>query len=139
MTIDVLDKFRPLFEPATIAVVGASTSSVSGGNRFIRHLKNFGYDGRIIPIHPTAGEVEGLPAFPSLGAAPVPIDYAYIAVAARNASEVIRAGKDNVRFAQVMSSGFGETEGGARLESDLVAAAREAGMRVIGPNCLGVY
>jgi len=139
MTMDILEKFRPLFEPKTIAVVGASTTSVSGGNRFIRHLKNFGYEGHIIPIHPTAEEVEGLAAFPSLGAVPQPIDYAYVAVAARNAADVIRAGKDNVRFAQVMSSGFGETAGGATLESELVAAAKEAGTRIIGPNCLGVY
>jgi len=137
--MSVLETFRPLFEPATIAVVGASTTSVSGGNRFIRHLRNFGYTGNIFPVHPTAAEIEGLPAFPSFAAIDTPVDYAYVAVAARSASTVIRSGKDRVRFAQVMSSGFGETAGGEGLEADLLAAARDSGVRVIGPNCLGIY
>jgi acyl-CoA synthetase (NDP forming) len=67
------------------------------------------------------------------------VDYAYVAVAARNAPGVLRAPPGKVRFAQVMSSGFGETADGAQLESELVAAARAAGTRLIGPNCLGVY
>ena len=134
-----LQTFRPLFEPACIAVVGASASAVSGGNRFIRHLKNFGYPGRIIPIHPSASEIEGLPACRSLADVPVPVDYAYVAVAARVAAEVLRSGRGKVLFAQVMSSGFGETDDGAGLEAELAAAARDAGTRLIGPNCLGVY
>lgn len=137
--MSTLEQFRPLFHPATIAVVGASATSVSGGNRFIRHLRNFGYAGRIVPIHPSAPEVEGLPACRSLGDVPGGVDYAYVAVAARNAAEVLRSGKGSVRFAQVMSSGFGETDEGAGLEQDLVAAARETGTRLIGPNCLGVF
>lgn len=67
------------------------------------------------------------------------VDYAYVAVAARNAADVLRSGRGNVHFAQVMSSGFGETDGGSDLEAELVLAAREAGTRLIGPNCLGVY
>lgn len=134
-----LEQFTPLFHPRTIAVVGASATTVSGGNRFIRNLRNFGYAGRIVPIHPTAAEVEGLQACRSLADVPGEVDYAYVAVAARNAPDVLRSGRGKVKFAQVMSSGFGETGDGAALESDLVAAAREAGMRLIGPNCLGVY
>lgn len=134
-----LEQFRPLFHPETIAVVGASATAVSGGNRFIRNLRNFGYAGRIVPIHPSASEIEGLPARRSLADVPGEIDYAYVAVAARNAADVLRSGRGKVRFAQVMSSGFGETEDGAGLEAGLVAAAREAGTRLIGPNCLGVY
>ena len=135
----VLESFKPLFHPECIAVVGASATAVSGGNRFIRHLRNFGYLGRIVPIHPSAPEVEGLPAVHRLADVPQTVDYAYVAVAARHAPEVLRSGRGNVRFAQVMSSGFGETGEGAGLEAELVAAAREAGMRLIGPNCLGVY
>lgn len=135
----ILEQFKPLFHPETIAVVGASATSVSGGNRFIRNLRNFGYAGRIVPIHPSASEIEGLPARRSLADVPGEVDYAYVAVAARNAADVLRSGRGKVRFAQVMSSGFGETEDGAGLEAGLVAAAREAGTRLIGPNCLGVY
>jgi len=134
-----LEQFTPLFHPRTIAVVGASATTVSGGNRFIRNLRDFGYTGHIVPIHPTAAEVEGLKAYRSLADVPGEVDYAYVAVSACVAPDVLRSGRDKVKFAQVMSSGFGETEDGAALESDLVAAAREAGTRLIGPNCLGVY
>lgn len=137
--MSTLEKFRPLFHPARIAVVGASATSVSGGNRFIRNLKNFGYAGTIVPIHPKAGEIEGLQAYPSIADVPGQIDYAYVAVAAAAAPGVVRSGGGKVRFAQVMSSGFSELSGGADLEAELVAAAREAGTRVIGPNCLGTY
>lgn len=137
--MSAVELFKPLFEPACIAVVGASATSVSGGNRFIRHLRNFGYAGDIFPVHPTAAEIEGLPTYRSLAEVPTKVDYAYIAVAARVAPGVLRAARGNVRFAQVMSSGFGETAEGMTLEVELVAAAREAGIRLIGPNCLGVY
>lgn len=137
--MSILQEFGPLFRPSCIAVVGASATSVSGGNRFIRNLRSFGYEGRIVPIHPSAAEVEGLPACKSLADVPGTVDYAYVAVAARNAAEVLRSGRGKVKFAQVMSSGFGETEGGADLEAELAGAAREAGVRLIGPNCLGVY
>ncbi|HTO46211.1 MAG TPA: CoA-binding protein [Burkholderiales bacterium] len=134
-----LEKFSPLFAPTSIAVVGASATSVSSGNRFIRHLRGFGYGGAIYPVHPTAREIEGLPAYPSVNAAPGPIDYAYVAVGAANVPAVIRSFAGHVRIAQVMSSGFGETASGHVLERELVQAARDAGLRVVGPNCLGVY
>lgn len=137
--MSIQDQLTPLFRPSCIAVVGASASAVSGGNRFIRNLRSFGYAGQIVPIHPTAPEIEGLPACRSLAEVPRLVDYAYVAVAAKNAAGVLRSGRGKVRFAQVMSSGFSETEEGAGLEADLVAAAREAGTRLIGPNCLGVY
>ena len=133
-----VENFRPLFEPRIIAVVGASATSVGGGNRFIRHLQNFAYPGQIVPIHPTAAQIEGLPTCKSLADVPEMVDYAYVAVSARHAPDVLRSGRGNVRFAQVMSSGFSEAAE-RDLEAELVAAGREAGTRVIGPNCLGVY
>lgn len=133
------DVFSALFEPRSIAVVGASAQAVSGGNRFIRNLKAFGYAGPIYPVHPTATHIEGLPAIPSLEALPEPVDYAYVATAAQRVPEVIRSGRGAVRVAQVMSSGFGETADGDELQRQLLSAAREAGIRVVGPNCLGVY
>src|SRR5262249_52282684 len=88
---------------------------------------------------PSAREVEGLPAVPSVAALAEPVDYAYVAVGAAQVPALIRSCAGRVRIAQVMSSGFGETEGGKDLQRDLVAAARDSGVRVIGPNCLGVY
>ncbi|MBF6570129.1 MAG: CoA-binding protein [Candidatus Binataceae bacterium] len=139
MTAAIAEQFAPLFAPKSVAVVGASASSVSGGNRFIRHMKAFGYAGEIYPIHPSAAEIEGLKAYRSVQAIPGTVDYAYVAVAAAQVPGVIRSSRGRVRFAQVMSSGFGETAEGRDLERELVQAARDAGVRVIGPNCLGVY
>jgi len=131
--------FDSLFQPEAIAVVGASATSVSGGNRFLRHLKNFGFKGPIYPIHPTASEVEGLKAYSSFEALPQSVDYMYVAVNATQVSNVIRAAQGKAKFAQVMSSGFSETESGKLLETDLTEAARQTGIRIIGPNCLGTY
>ncbi|MEP7206747.1 MAG: CoA-binding protein [Casimicrobiaceae bacterium] len=128
-----------MFAPRTIAVMGASTSSTTIANTFLRRMTQFGYEGQLYPIHPKATEVEGLRAYPSLAETPEPVDYAYIAIGARAIPEVLRRANGRVRFAQVISSGFGEVAEGAELQADLVQAARAGGCRVLGPNCLGLY
>jgi len=139
MTDDVLEAFRPLFEPKTVAVVGASTKGNALPNIFIRRIREFGYAGEIYPIHPAADEIDGLKAYRSLGETPNPVDYAYIAIAAAQVPPLLEAGKGRVRYAQVISSGFGEVDEGKALQDELAAAARAGGMRLIGPNCLGIY
>ena len=134
-----IERFRPLFEPKTIAVIGASTTSSIIANTFIRRMKAYGYDGDIYPIHPKADEIEGLKAYPDLGQTPKPIDYAYVATRADRIPDMIGAAKGNVKFAQVISSGFREVDEGVALEADLLRQAKAAGCRVIGPNCLGLY
>ena len=138
-TNSITARFEALFAPKTIAVVGASTTSSIIANTFIRRMKDYGYAGEIYPIHPKAEEIEGLKAYPSLGETPKPVDYAYIATRADRIPPLIGAAKGNVKFAQVISSGFREVEEGIALEADLLAKAREAGCRLIGPNCLGIY
>lgn len=135
----VVERFTPLFAPRSVAVLGASTSSTALANTFIRRMKEFGYQGAIYPIHPKAREVEGLPCYPSLGETPEPIDYAYIAIGATSIPEALRKANGRLRFAQVISSGFGETVEGAALQKRLVEEAHAGGCRVLGPNCLGVY
>lgn len=134
-----LDEFRPLFEPKTVAVLGASTKDVSIANTFIRRMKAFGFRGAIYPIHPTAGEVEGLEAYPSLAETPQPVDYAYVAIGARRIPEALGGAGGRCRIAQVISAGFGELEEGRELEKTLLEQARAGRVRVIGPNCLGTY
>lgn len=136
---DLLDRYAPLFSPNTVAVVGASSSGSGRQNVFIRRIRDLGFSGAIYPIHPTAREIDGLPAYPTLGATPQPIDYAFIGIAGSAVPDVLMAGAGRVRFAQVISSGFGETEGGTALQERLVAAAHAGGMRLLGPNCLGIY
>ncbi len=133
------DRFRSLFEPKTIAILGASSKDVTIANTFIRRLVDFGYTGTIYPIHPKAEKIEGLAAHPSLGETPEPVDYAYVGIAAERIPDALAAAKGRCRIAQVISSGFSEVEGGAALERALVAKARAAGVRVLGPNCLGTY
>jgi acyl-CoA synthetase (NDP forming) len=135
----ILARFEALVRPASIAVLGASSTATTIANTFIRRLRAFGYAGAIYPIHPNASAIEDLPCYRSLAETPQPIDYAYVAIAARAIPDVLRGANGRVRFAQVISSGFGEVEEGAALEADLVAKAREGGCRLIGPNCLGLY
>ena len=135
----VTARFEALFAPKTIAVVGASSTSSIIANTFIRRMKAYGYAGEIYPIHPKAEEIEGLKAYRSLGETPKPVDYAYIATRADRIPALIGAAKGNVKFAQVISSGFREVEEGITLEAELLTQARNAGCRLIGPNCLGIY
>jgi acyl-CoA synthetase (NDP forming) len=129
----------PVFRPRVVAVVGASATSVTPGNEFIRHSRALGFNGRLVLIHPKAERVEGLPAVKSFADLDETVDFAYIAVRADNVPEVIEDAAGKLRFAQVMSSGFGEVPEGRDLERRLLQAARSAGVRLIGPNCLGVY
>ncbi|MCO5974441.1 acetate--CoA ligase family protein [Actinoallomurus soli] len=127
--------FTRLFAPRGVAVVGASAKRPNFGNMFLAFYRAAGYSGRLVAVHPTAGEIDGVPCVPSLAGAGV--DYALVAVPAERCPDVVREAR-GVPFVQVMSGGFRET-GAADLEEDLVAAAREAGVRLLGPNCMGVY
>ena len=129
----------PLFEPQTVAVLGASTKETAIANTFIRRMKEFGYRGEIYPIHPKAAEIEGFSAYPDLASTPKPVDYAYVAIGAERIPDALAAANGNCRIAQVISSGFGEVAEGVALQEELVAKARGAGIRVLGPNCLGTY
>ena len=136
---ELLDRFRPLFEPRTYAVVGASASKVTLGNEMLHHLRSMDFKGAVYPIHPKADEIDGLKAYTSLGETPEPIDFAYIVVSASQVPETLRAAKGRTKYALVVSSGFGEREESRGLQEELLRSAHEAGIRVIGPNCLGTY
>jgi len=136
---EIVDRFRPLFEPTSVAVVGASSKGGGRGNVLIRRIRAFGYTGSIYPIHPSAQEIDGLPAYASFSDTPKIVDYAYIAIPGRDVIPLLAKANGRVRFAQVISSGFSESEGGAELEAELVKAARQGGVRLIGPNCVGIF
>jgi len=135
----VCEYFAPLFAPKTVAVVGASTKGTALPNVFIRRIRQFGYTGAIYPIHPTAPEIDGLPAYKTLADTPEPVDYAYIAIGAAQVPGLLAQANGRVRFAQVISSGFGEVDEGVALQAELLEAGRRAGARLLGPNCLGIY
>jgi acyl-CoA synthetase (NDP forming) len=137
--ISSLEFFAPLFEPRSVAVIGASSTAPNQANNFLRNLRDYGFAGAIYPIHTTATEIDGLLAYPTLAATPGPIDYAFVAIAAPRVPDILQAANGRVRFAQVMSSGFAESEAGVALQHALVRAAHAGGMRLLGPNCLGTH
>jgi acyl-CoA synthetase (NDP forming) len=131
--------FDALFHPKSIAVAGVSSKTEGQGNRFIQRLRRSGFAGNIYPIHPTETELEGLPAYPSLADTPEPIDYAFIAIPAEGVPALLANAGGRVKFAQVMSSGFGEGGKGEDLQASLLDALRTGNVRLLGPNCLGVH
>jgi acyl-CoA synthetase (NDP forming) len=127
-----------LFQPRSVAVIGASADANKVGGRPIAFLRRGGFAGRIVPIHPSAAEIQGLPAFASLQAADGDIDQAIVALpAAQVAGVVDDCIARGVKAVQIFSSGFGA--GAEPRLAALRARARAAGMRVLGPNSLGLF
>jgi len=131
---------RAALAPASIAIVGASDNPHKVGGRPILYMKRYGYRGTIYPINPARAEVQGLKAFPDLAALPVAPEMAIVAVAGDEAVRAVEAcAARGVKVAVVMASGFGEVGAeGRALQDRMLAAARAAGMRMIGPNCQGI-
>lgn len=130
----------PFFAPRTVAVVGAGRERGGVGAEVLNNLRTTGYRGGIIPIHPVAAEVQGLRAYARLTDVPDQIDLAVIVVPAAQVEAVVRdAASKRVKALVVITAGFSETgaEGRAR-EVALLATVRDAGMRMIGPNCMGL-
>lgn len=136
-----LDQLAPLFYPRSVAVIGASPDLEKFGGRVLMALKAFGYQGKLYPVNPQEQEIFGLKAYPSIDDIPGPVDMAAIGIPARAVPAVLRQClARGVKAAEIFSSGFAETgeEEGRRLEAALGEIARD-GMRIIGPNCFGVY
>jgi acyl-CoA synthetase (NDP forming) len=131
---------QTLFTPRSIALVGASADQAKTNSRAQRLLVKSGYKGRILPINPARSEISGLPAYPSVQAAPGPVDHAIIMVpAAAVPAAIADCVAADVGVATIYSAGFAETgEEGRRLQERITAIAREGGLRLVGPNCLGL-
>jgi len=131
--------WQALFEPRGIAVIGASRDLRRIGGQPVKFLSTYGYPGKVYPVNPNYEEIAGLKCYPNARAIDGPCDVALIAVNARAVPDALRdCGAKGVRFAIVLSSGFRETgASGAALEREMLAVAREHGIRVIGPNCQG--
>lgn len=130
----------PIFYPRAIAVIGASPSPGSIGGGLFRNLLASDYSGSLFPIHPTATDVAAVPAFASVLDVPVPLDLAFVVVPAHAVMDVVRqCAEKGVRGLVVISAGFSETGPDGRvLEQDLLETVRSAGMRMVGPNCMGI-
>ncbi|MGH3097750.1 MAG: GNAT family N-acetyltransferase [Streptosporangiales bacterium] len=129
-----------ILTPRTVAVVGASSDPGKVGHVVLRNLLTYRPAAAVYPVHPTARSVLGVPAYASVEELPVDVDLAVLAVPADAVVEVARqCGRKQVRGLVVVSSGFGERdEAGGNAERELVRVARRHGMRVVGPNALGL-
>jgi acetate---CoA ligase (ADP-forming) len=129
-----------LFNPRAIAVYGASSDPTKIGGRPLDFLKGSGYDGPLYPINPKSAEIQGLPAFATVSAVPGPVDMAIVAVPAPGVLAALEdCARKGVGGAVVLSSGFAEVGGaGAQWQQQISALARRTGMRVVGPNCMGI-
>lgn len=128
------------FSPGSIAVVGASAAEGKIGHILVKNILTYGYGGKIFPVNPGTSEILGLKTYPSLQDVPEHVDLAVIAVHPKAVIENIKiCGERGIRAAIVISAGFKETgPEGERLEVELRKCARENGVRILGPNCLGL-
>ena len=131
---------RPLLSPRSVAVVGASRSPTGVGHRILKSLLQAGLEGTVYPVNPKAKHVASIRAWSSASAIGEPIDLAVIAVPADAVPEVVEdCARAGVRALVVVSAGFGEIgEVGAERQRALLETVRRHGMRLVGPNCLGV-
>lgn len=128
-----------LFNPQSLAIVGASSDPKKLSGRAIHYMKTYGFKGKLYPVNPSSPEIQGLTAYPSVSAIPGPVDQAVIIVPSTRVEESLRdCAKKGVKVVQVLSSGFGEMgPEGKAAQDHLVEIARQAGMRMVGPNSLG--
>ena len=126
----------PLFYPKSVALIGASATEDKLGGIVLKNL--LGLKGRIYPVNPNYGELMGLKAYPSITDVPETVDLSIIMRPAAEAPGILRQNAGKARFALVVSAGFAEI-GASELQEELARIGREAGVRLVGPNCLGIY
>jgi acyl-CoA synthetase (NDP forming) len=134
-------EIEAIFHPRSIAVVGASANPDTPGYDYLHSLQTFGYAGEIYPVNPRAQEILGLPSYPSLREAPEPVDYVISCIPASAVLDLVDdCAAKGARALQLFTARFAETgrAEGAELERRLAERARAAGVRIIGPNCMGL-
>jgi acetyltransferase len=130
----------PLFEPRSVAVIGASETKGKVGAVLMSNLTAAGYQGRLFAVNPKYEQVYRVPCFRSVAHLPEPVDLAVIATPAPTVAEVVeQCGRRGVRAAVVITAGFSEVGAeGAAMERHVLESARRHGLRLLGPNCLGI-
>ena len=134
------DELAPFFRPRSVAVIGATNNITKWGSLIFGHLLAGGFAGELYPIHPKEAEILGRKVYPRIGDVPGPVDLAFITLPATKVAGALReCATKGVRAAVVITSDFSETgaEGAAR-EREIVEVARAGGMRIVGPNTMGI-
>ena len=135
-----MNQFQRLFAPRSIAVIGASDDPKRAGGECVNALLKHGYKGGIYPVNPRLQNVYGLDFFPSVKHIKAEIDLAVIALPAKAVPDVVtECGERGISNVIVLGAGFREVgPEGAALQDAMVANARKLGVRIVGPNCLGL-
>jgi acyl-CoA synthetase (NDP forming) len=131
-----------LFHPRSIAVIGARSNESLENDGWVSRLIDFGYRGTIYPINPKAAEIMGRKVYPTVRDVPGPIDLAIFNVPVRIADKVMAdCAAKGVKFCHIYTAGFNETgkPEGIEQQEKIKQIARESGIRVVGPNCMGLY
>jgi len=139
MSIDTLEE---IFHPQAIAVVGASGDPTTSGYHFTRHLLDYGYRGRIYLVNPNRSEVLGIKAYPSLRDIPGSISYVICCIPAPGVLSLLEdCAQKQVKAVHLFTARFSETgrSQAAELENEIMRRAKKGGIRLIGPNCMGIY
>lgn len=129
-----------LFAPTSIAVIGASRSRGTIGGEVFHNLLATGFNGPVYPVNPHTPVVQSVVAYPAIGAVPGPVDLAVIVIPASGVIEAARqCAVKGVHALVVISAGFGEIgPNGVQLQHELLEICRDAGIRLVGPNCMGI-
>ncbi len=137
---DPIEQLELFFHPRGVAIIGASSNPAKLSHGVVRNLKEHGYRGAIYPVNPKGGEILGLKVYPSITEVPDPIDLAVVMVRAEMVPETVEAcGERGLKVVIVITGGFREAgPEGAERERSLKTIAERYGMRLIGPNCVGV-
>jgi len=130
-----------LFDPQSVAIIGASDDASRIGGRSVMYLKNSGFSGSIYPVNLNRAHIQGLPAYSSVELIPGEVNLAIVALPADAVLEAVRAcARKGVKVVIIFSAGFAETHAeGAAKQAELAEIARAANMRILGPNCLGAF
>lgn len=130
-----------LFNPSSLAIIGASKNEHKSGGGFLKGLIDSGFKGKLYPVNPKESEIMGLRNYRSVLDIPGEVDLAYVTVPARTVPQVIaECSQKGVRFVVVHSAGFSELGAeGKKLEKEMLKFTRQGSTRIIGPNCMGLY
>lgn len=137
-----LQELAPVFYPESIAVVGASSRADSIGSLWVQGLISSGFRGRVYPVHPQGGQVDGLAVCASLGEVPGPVDLVIVCVPRGSVLDIMDdCAAKGIKAVYFFTAGFSESGevGWDVVEREMVRRARDGGFRIIGPNCFGVY
>ncbi|MDX1647029.1 MAG: acetate--CoA ligase family protein [Longimicrobiales bacterium] len=134
------DSLRPFFRPRSVAVIGASRNPAKLGHRVLRSLIAADFEGPVFPVNPVAEHVASVKSYPSVDQIPDPVELAVVAVPAPQVAGILaECGEKGVEAAVIITAGFAESgEEGGRRQQEVLEVARRYGIRVVGPNCLGV-